>query len=643
MGFCSVSLGCTRSTDHPGMIALAELREPTQTNHFAEAANNGGHIFISYSRKDFYFAESLSAAFEAEGHATWLDAKNLEPGHQWKEHLEAGLQASRALVLVATKASLSSAAVEYEYLRALAQEKPVIVALWQRIALPPKLSECHVVDCRGSFQESVGRLLACVESRDGSPATASGSALWRPKLPRDVLLFLFCLAGPAIFFLLVSNYLTVDLSLEDRRLHPYVQYFGMVLLVIFWLWFFAVSFLRRSMGMTRLAIALSVLSLVYLEPVLRYLLAPIAGACGSLSAIDDLTCQIPAIPIVLGLLPFAAVVYLASGRSEDLLRWTPTGKAWPQYRRRSRADLGQEMALIRSSNESQHAFTILADPCDSNCVAQLKTMLSNMGLNEALATESSALNYLLITSNTPLSTIRKVLTGTPGLVPVVCSPINVPDELDPLWRLQWFDLRGLENRSLIGGRLLGSVPEALSNIKLPISVFLAHQAICSITSLHFLITGGISNAVTTQAAQASQNVEALAALHQWLCAIGLICGIFIAGRFLSKRLSSKALFISLTIWLLFCWITIFIDIDLIDPRDIPPRIGWIILGLLLGLSVCAVKCATLSRSWLPLGAKSRQSREPSIGFPKNYRTIAAFALHALVWHAFVGKINYPLG
>jgi len=39
-----------------------------------------GAVFISYSRKDFYFAESLAFHLDREGIRTWLDPNHLAPG-----------------------------------------------------------------------------------------------------------------------------------------------------------------------------------------------------------------------------------------------------------------------------------------------------------------------------------------------------------------------------------------------------------------------------------------------------------------------------------------------------------------------------------------------------------------------------------
>ena len=46
-----------------------------------------GTIFISYSRKDYYFAESLALHLKQRGVTVWLDVKDLDPGALWEHDL----------------------------------------------------------------------------------------------------------------------------------------------------------------------------------------------------------------------------------------------------------------------------------------------------------------------------------------------------------------------------------------------------------------------------------------------------------------------------------------------------------------------------------------------------------------------------
>src|SRR5438105_12122930 len=106
------------------------------------------HVFISYSRKQFYFVESLVYYLEEYGVRPWLDVQRLEPGTSWQHALEEGLDSCSGLVLIASRAALSSDYVRTEWQRALAANKPIYVALFEAVRLPPELQNASIIDCR---------------------------------------------------------------------------------------------------------------------------------------------------------------------------------------------------------------------------------------------------------------------------------------------------------------------------------------------------------------------------------------------------------------------------------------------------------------------------------------------------------------
>jgi isopentenyl diphosphate isomerase/L-lactate dehydrogenase-like FMN-dependent dehydrogenase len=64
--------------------------------------------FLSYSRKDYYFAESLAFHLMRQGVPVWLDVRDLEPGKDWERELEDALDAAPTVVLVAPPDSMKS-------------------------------------------------------------------------------------------------------------------------------------------------------------------------------------------------------------------------------------------------------------------------------------------------------------------------------------------------------------------------------------------------------------------------------------------------------------------------------------------------------------------------------------------------------
>ena len=65
-------------------------------------------IFISYSRRDYYLAESLSLQLVSRGLSAWMDVLELQPGADWERSLFEAIDGCAAFVLVASPAALAS-------------------------------------------------------------------------------------------------------------------------------------------------------------------------------------------------------------------------------------------------------------------------------------------------------------------------------------------------------------------------------------------------------------------------------------------------------------------------------------------------------------------------------------------------------
>ena len=50
-----------------------------------------GSVFISYSRQELYFAESLAVSLQEKGVSVWFDIQQLKPGFDWKEGIQYGV------------------------------------------------------------------------------------------------------------------------------------------------------------------------------------------------------------------------------------------------------------------------------------------------------------------------------------------------------------------------------------------------------------------------------------------------------------------------------------------------------------------------------------------------------------------------
>jgi hypothetical protein len=71
--------------------------------------------FISYSRRQLYFAESLALHLQKENLNIWFDLQQLHAGTVWSDSLKDGISEAKTLVLIVSKASLASEYVEVEW------------------------------------------------------------------------------------------------------------------------------------------------------------------------------------------------------------------------------------------------------------------------------------------------------------------------------------------------------------------------------------------------------------------------------------------------------------------------------------------------------------------------------------------------
>src|SRR5262249_4087137 len=73
---------------------------PKNLHASSDISRGTGGVFISYSRKDYYFAESLTFSLIQRDVAAWLDVKDLRPGVDWEERLQSAIDVPSHVVAV---------------------------------------------------------------------------------------------------------------------------------------------------------------------------------------------------------------------------------------------------------------------------------------------------------------------------------------------------------------------------------------------------------------------------------------------------------------------------------------------------------------------------------------------------------------
>ena len=103
-------------------------------------------VFISYSRRDFYFAQDARMKLEAADVEVWTDTLNLRAGDDWKREIDRGIDECAALLVVLSPNSTASSYVTYEWASAMGKGKPIIPVLVEACEQHPKLAAIQHVD-----------------------------------------------------------------------------------------------------------------------------------------------------------------------------------------------------------------------------------------------------------------------------------------------------------------------------------------------------------------------------------------------------------------------------------------------------------------------------------------------------------------
>jgi hypothetical protein len=96
-------------------------------------------VFVSYSSKDFDFAQTLVKSLRESGYSPWFNMTNIEPGDEWEPELLDGLKDASLAVLVVSPDSMQSSWVRKEWETLLAAKKPVLQLLYKEVETPPEL------------------------------------------------------------------------------------------------------------------------------------------------------------------------------------------------------------------------------------------------------------------------------------------------------------------------------------------------------------------------------------------------------------------------------------------------------------------------------------------------------------------------
>ena len=135
--------------------------------------------------------DSFSRELDKRGIMNWVDFRSLVPGHAWQPQLDEAVKNASAILLVVSRASMSSLPVKDEWTKSLATGERIILIIMEPCQLDPSLADLEWVDFTRRFDQAMDQLL---EFLARPPQKAQALPPQRGKR----------IPGPAIRFMMLS-------------------------------------------------------------------------------------------------------------------------------------------------------------------------------------------------------------------------------------------------------------------------------------------------------------------------------------------------------------------------------------------------------------------------------------------------------
>jgi hypothetical protein len=103
-------------------------------------------VFLSYSKKDHFFAELADIKLSESGIELWRDQGLIRAGADWRQGIEKSISDSLAVLVALSENSAESSYVTFEWAYALGKGKPVIPVKLNECLIHPKLETIQHLD-----------------------------------------------------------------------------------------------------------------------------------------------------------------------------------------------------------------------------------------------------------------------------------------------------------------------------------------------------------------------------------------------------------------------------------------------------------------------------------------------------------------
>lgn len=422
-----------------------------------------GDVFLSYSRTEFHFTESLARRLQEYGVNVWFDVSRLAPGSDWEAGVTAGLDGSGAVVLVASQASLSSPHVEAELRRARAAGKPVHVVLAEAVDVPTELGAASVHDLRSWFEQRTRELAETIRGLRPPGAIASARRFRFPFVVWWILVTLFLTAAllVALGVWLASSLATSEAPtvLRESARAKLALASGTVL----WAALTATAFrLLWSFARRRFRLIPLVFWLVVGWTAVGFVLFPFEDLSDDVLYEEHGSSVGP--PWFMGSSPGlrdwfdgAAVLLFLIGlgaayamRSSGVFRWLPTGEAHEGFRERHGFVPQVRVAAPKGQPLRGTTYRVHHGAVEDAAVAADVSRAMRKGGHVPADDDDSAEHHVVVVSSDTSRDWLETRLGTLGGV-VVClfaTSVLVPADATALRRRQWMDYRSRSRATL---------------------------------------------------------------------------------------------------------------------------------------------------------------------------------------------------
>lgn len=473
----------------------------------------GENVFLSYSRQQLYFAESLALNLMKANIPIWFDIQKLKPGCIWQEEINKGLDSSSSMILVASQTSFNSVYVRKEYLHALEKGQTVYVCIYEAVELPPELSDMPVIDFRADFKDGIQRLIHMLRT----------GAVIRDPVPKPNRLGLQTRMSRSIWIVAVTAFITAVLApvaalvgtvylATQTTISPFILVTLLVLSGWLVLTFWRFLHHRADYENLRLLVILPFLvaagaflvTLLNLAAVIDRLVS-VKGYYLATGPSDLATAIALFLPALFFIVLTGYAFLFGMYRSGDVLRWLHISRVPTGFRMRVGS---QTMELIKAARRQQGlsgqpvTFELHYDPLDEPMAKIARKAMYRYGHRLPPSENPSPdAHVAILTNTTPTDLVNKWIDSYGGrLLCIVGTPVHIPSEANRLTAYQWVDcrtfmkermdtlaysLRGEEAGNLMYS--LNTVPENIEQLRTPARVAAYAHMLRSFAAAHISI------------------------------------------------------------------------------------------------------------------------------------------------------------